>query len=306
VLDQSWVTKLGKVAVLMGGNSAEREISLQSGNAVLEALTNVGVAAIGVDGKDLDCNDLRNYDRVFIALHGRGGEDGSIQGALEHLGIPYTGSAVLASALAMDKIRCKQLWTGIGLPTPSFYTPSNEAQLVNVVDEAEFPFIVKPCREGSSIGMEKVQSGLPELVNAFRNAKQYDEVLIEQYIDGPEYTVTIVGQEILPPIRLETPRTFYDYKAKYFSNDTQYHCPCGLQGDKLAELEQLAKWAFDSLGCQGWGRVDLMMGANQEFYVLEVNTVPGMTSHSLVPMSAKQAGIDFSELVIRILKETLV
>ncbi|MBV1885153.1 MAG: D-alanine--D-alanine ligase [Gammaproteobacteria bacterium] len=290
----------------MGGCSAEREISLQSGKAVLEALVSVGVDAVGVDGKDLDCNDLRDYDRVFIALHGRGGEDGSIQGALEHLGIPYTGSAVLASALAMDKIRCKQLWTGIGLSTPKFYTPSNEAQLVNVVDEAGFPFIVKPCREGSSIGMEKVQSGLPELANAFRNAQQYDEVLIEQYIDGAEYTVTIVGQEILPPIRLETPRTFYDYKAKYFSNDTQYHCPCGLQGDKLVELEQLAKWAFDSLGCQGWGRVDLMMGADQEFYVLEVNTVPGMTSHSLVPMSAKQAGIEFSELVVRILKETLV
>ena len=306
MLDQLLVKKLGKVAVLMGGCSAEREISLQSGKAVLEALVSVGVDAVGVDGKDLDCNDLRDYDRVFIALHGRGGEDGSIQGALEHLGIPYTGSAVLASALAMDKIRCKQLWTGIGLSTPKFYTPSNESQLLNVVDEAGFPFIVKPCREGSSIGMEKVQSGLPELANAFRNAQQYDEVLIEQYIDGAEYTVTIVGQEILPPIRLETPRTFYDYKAKYFSNDTQYHCPCGLQGDKLVELEQLAKWAFDSLGCQGWGRVDLMMGADQEFYVLEVNTVPGMTSHSLVPMSAKQAGIEFSELVVRILKETLV
>lgn len=306
MLDQLLVKKLGKVAVLMGGCSAEREISLQSGKAVLEALVSVGVDAVGVDGKDLDCNDLRDYDRVFIALHGRGGEDGSIQGALEHLGIPYTGSAVLASALAMDKIRCKQLWTGIGLSTPKFYTPSNESQLLNVVDEAGFPFIVKPCREGSSIGMEKVQSGLPELANAFRNAQQYDEVLIEQYIDGAEYTVTIVGQEILPPIRLETPRTFYDYKAKYFANDTQYHCPCGLQGDKLVELEQLAKWAFDSLGCQGWGRVDLMMGADQEFYVLEVNTVPGMTSHSLVPMSAKQAGIEFSELVVRILKETLV
>jgi len=305
VLDQSLVKQLGNVAVLMGGNSAEREISLQSGNAILGALTDVGVKATGVDAKELDWDFLRGFDRVFIALHGRGGEDGSLQGALEHLGLPYTGSAVMASALAMDKIRCKQLWTGIGLPTPKFYTPADEQQLKAVIDEADFPFIVKPCREGSSIGMAKVDSGLAELVTAFRNAKQYDEVLIEQYISGAEYTVSIVGQEVLPPIRLETPHTFYDYDAKYQANDTQYHCPCGLQGDALAELEQLALWAFNSLGCEGWGRVDLMRGADQRFYVLEVNTVPGMTSHSLVPMSAKQAGMSFSELVVCILKETL-
>lgn len=305
MLNQDLIKQLGKVAVLMGGNSAEREISLQSGHAVLTALANEGIDASGVDAKDLEFSSLLDFDRVFIALHGRGGEDGSLQGALEHLNIPYTGSAVLASALAMDKIRCKQLWTGIGLPTPKFYTPVNEQQLVNVVDEAGFPFIVKPCREGSSIGMEKVEQGLPQLVKAFHNAKQYDEVLVEQYIEGPEYTVAIVGQEVLPAIRLETPRTFYDYEAKYFANDTQYHCPCGLTGDKLAELEQLALWAFNSLGCQGWGRVDLMMGTDQTFYVLEVNTVPGMTSHSLVPMAAKQAGLGFSDLVVRILRETL-
>lgn len=304
MISKNEVKRFGNVAVLMGGDSAEREISLQSGEAILAALKKAGVAAVAVDAKKMQLSSLEKFDSIFIALHGRGGEDGSMQGLLDLLDIPYTGSGILASALAMDKIRCKQLWRGIGLSTPKFYIAKDERQLERIAAEAAFPLMVKPSREGSSIGMTKVETA-DELLDAYQKAKHYDEVLLEQYIEGREYTVAILGGQILPPIRLETPRTFYDYRAKYLAEDTKYHCPCGLEGEQLAQLEQLALWAFDSLDCEGWGRVDLMMDSKGEFYVLEVNTVPGMTSHSLVPMAAKQANIEFPELVVRILRESI-
>jgi D-alanine-D-alanine ligase len=296
----------GKVAVLMGGRSAEREVSLDSGNAVLQALLRKEVDAVGIDAADQVLEQLADggFDRAFIVLHGRGGEDGVMQGALEILGLPYTGSGVLGSALGMDKQRCKLLWQGLGLPTPGFVLIRDEAELAEA-ERLGFPLMIKPVREGSSIGMAKVddRAGLRA---AWEAARGYDHlVMAERWISGPEYTVAVLGSEALPLIRLETPHLFYDYAAKYQTDTTSYICPCGLAAERESELQQLALDAFSAVGAEGWGRVDLMLDEADRPWLIEVNTVPGMTDHSLVPMAAKARGISFDDLVCRILKTTL-
>ncbi|MEJ2452552.1 MAG: D-alanine--D-alanine ligase [Candidatus Thiodiazotropha sp.] len=296
----------GRVAVLMGGDSAEREISLRSGAAVLAALQQRGVDAHGIDaGTDvLRQLETGRFDRAFIILHGRGGEDGVIQGALERLGLPYTGSGVLGSALGMDKHRTKALWRGLGLPTPESVLIVDEAALESA-GKLGYPLIVKPSREGSSIGMAKVEDA-QQLRQAWESARRYDAcVLAERWIVGREYTASILQRRALPLIRLETPHTFYDYEAKYHADTTRYHCPCGLPEAQEAELQDLCLRAFEAVGADGWGRVDLMLDQQQRPWLIEVNTVPGMTDHSLVPMSARVAGIDFEELVLRILATSL-
>lgn len=298
------VKAYGKVAVLMGGLSAEREVSLKSGGAVLAALQKRGVDAHGIDaGKDVMQILARGqYDRVFIALHGRWGEDGVIQGALEVLGIPYTGSGVLGSALGMDKLRCKLLWTGCGIPTPDYAVYTGNKQLEAMAARLGFPLFVKPAHEGSSIGIGKATT-LEELRRACEHAAQFDStVLIERCIVGQELTAGLLGDTELPLIRLETPRAFYDYEAKYLLDSTRYLCPSGLDAEQERKIQKIARQAFDSVGCSGWGRVDFMLDQLGTPYVLEVNTVPGMTDHSLVPMAAKQAGLSFDELVLRILE----
>jgi len=298
----------GKVAVLMGGDSAEREISLHSGRAVLNALRRQAVDAHGIDTAGAGLLDVLRrdaYDRVFIMLHGRGGEDGVIQGALEMIGIPYTGSGVLGSALGMDKLRTKQVWMGQGLPTPAFQVLRAEADLGGIEAELRFPCMIKPAREGSSIGMTKVEQA-SQLAEAWRLAARYDdEVIAEQWVSGPEYTAAIVDDQALPLIRLETPRTFYDYEAKYQASDTRYVCPCGLDPHVERRFQQLARAAFKAVGAHGWGRVDFILDAADSPQLIEVNTVPGMTDHSLVPMAARAAGISFEELVIQILATSL-
>jgi D-alanine-D-alanine ligase len=296
--------RFGKVAVLMGGISAEREVSLKSGDAVLRGLQSAGVYAHGIDaGHDvLVALQQENFERVFIALHGRWGEDGVIQGALEVIGLPYTGSGVLASALAMDKLRSKRLWLGMGISTPDFIECRPGDDITADVNCLDLPLFIKPSHEGSSVGMTKVTSE-DQLKDALKLAQQYDgEVLIEQFIDGAEYTVAILRDKCLPVIRVETPRDFYDYKAKYEVDSTLYHCPSGLEAETEKHLQKVALEAYQALGCSGWGRVDLMMDNNGVAYVLEVNTVPGMTDHSLVPMAAKQAGLTFSELTVSVLE----
>jgi D-alanine-D-alanine ligase len=296
----------GRVAVLMGGQSAEREVSLNSGRAVLDGLVRKGVDAHGIDaGSDvLQQLAAGGFERVFIVLHGRGGEDGVIQGGLEVLGLPYTGSGVQGSALGMDKYRCKLLWSGLSLPTPPYLLVKNEGQL-DAAAEIGFPMMVKPVHEGSSIGMAKVNDA-DELQTAWFAAREYDsQVMVERWITGQEFTATILGDEALPLIRLETPHTFYDYEAKYSSDSTRYHCPCGLEESKERELQELALEAFRAVGASGWGRVDMMLDAQQRPWLIEVNTVPGMTDHSLVPMAARQHGLEFDELVWRILATTL-
>ncbi|WP_428633250.1 D-alanine--D-alanine ligase [Sedimenticola sp.] len=297
----------GKVAVLMGGLSAEREVSLQGGQAVLEALVRRGVDAHGVDaGRDvLNLLQQEHYDRVFIMLHGRGGEDGVIQGALESIGMPYTGSGVAGSALGMDKYRCKLLWNGLGLPTAEFVMLEQASDLSRA-EALGFPLMIKPSHEGSSIGMAKVEDR-QQLEAAWRQAAGYDvEVMAERWISGAEYTASVLDDQVLPLIRIETPNTFYDYEAKYQADSTAYHCPCGLGSERESELKRLSEQAFRAVGAKGWGRVDIMLDADGNPYLLEVNTVPGMTSHSLVPMAAKAAGIDFDELVWRILAASRV
>src|SRR5690554_1568346 len=301
------VKTLGRVAVLYGGRSAEREVSLKSGAAVLQALQGAGVDAFGIDvGEDLlQRLAQQNIDRAFIVLHGRGGEDGTVQGMLECAGIPYTGSGVLASALAMDKLRSKQIWHSLGLPTPRHATLSSEQDCRQAAQALGFPLIVKPANEGSSIGMAKVDD-LAALLVAWQAAREFDsQVLVEQWITGPEFTVAMLGEQVLPPIRLATNHAFYDYEAKYLSDDTQYQIPCGLAADKEAELRELTARACQALGVTGWGRADVMQDTQGDFWLLEVNTVPGMTDHSLVPMAAQAAGLDFTELVLRILSDTL-
>ncbi len=296
------VSEFGKVAVLMGGDSAEREISLRSGSAVLSALQQRGVDAQGIDaGADvLQQLTAGGFDRAFIILHGRGGEDGVIQGALERIGLPYTGSGVLGSALGMDKHRTKALWRGLGLPTPESVLIVDEADL-QAAAAVGFPLMIKPSREGSSIGMTKVEDE-QQLQQAWETARRYDaSVLAERWIVGREYTAAVLQGEALPLIRLETPHTFYDYEAKYHADTTSYHCPCGLPEAQEAELQGLCLRAFEAVGASGWGRVDLMLDEQQRPWLIEVNTVPGMTDHSLVPMSARTAGIEFDELVLRIL-----
>ncbi len=297
-------TDYGKVAVLMGGISAEREVSLKSGNAVLAALKRQGIDAHGVDaGRDVvRVLEAGGFDRAFIALHGRWGEDGVIQGALEALGLPYTGSGVLGSALAMDKLRSKQLWQGAGIPTPEFEVLHADCDFEKVVERLGLPIFVKPVREGSSIGISKVTAG-GQLKAAWEKAARYDKLVIaERGIVGQELTAALLGDEDLPLIRLETATEFYDYEAKYVREDTHYHCPSGLSSREEKRVQQLARAAFEALSCSGWGRVDVMLDGQGNPYVLEVNTVPGMTDHSLVPKAAQQAGIGFDELVRRILE----
>ncbi len=301
------IAQFGKVAVLMGGWAAEREVSLKSGEAVLAGLLEKGVDAHRIDaGRDvLDVLREGKFDRVFNILHGRGGEDGILQGALDLLQIPYTGCGVMASAITMDKLMTKRLWTGAGLPTPAFEILTAESNFEKVVEKLGLPVMVKPAQEGSSIGMSKV-SEAQQLKPAFEKAAKYDQIVFaEQWVVGNEYTVAILGDEVLPPIRLETNAEFYDYDAKYVSNDTQYHCPCGLDKDSLEALQTLAKTAFDVIGGKGWGRVDLMQDNMGTFWLIEVNTVPGMTDHSLVPMAAKRHGLSFADLTLEILKTSL-
>ncbi|MEW8346905.1 MAG: D-alanine--D-alanine ligase [Candidatus Thiodiazotropha taylori] len=296
----------GKVAVLMGGRSAEREISLKSGDAVLSALLRSGVDAVGIDTGDGVFNQLEGagFERAFIILHGRGGEDGTMQGALQTLGLPYTGSGVLGSSLAMEKHRTKALWRGLSLPTP-------EAVLLETADDLEqadrlgYPLIIKPSTEGSSIGMSKVDD-LEQLQQAWQVAREYDSrVLAERWVVGAEYTAGFLQGEMLPLIRLETPHQFYDYQAKYSADTTRYLCPCGLPEAQEAEIQSLCRRAYEAVGVSGWGRVDLMLDEARKPWLIEVNTVPGMTDHSLVPMAAQAAGIGFDELVMRILQTSL-
>jgi D-alanine-D-alanine ligase len=297
----------GKVAVLMGGLSAERAISLESGQAVFSALKNknVDVHAIDVQQDILKKLEQGIFDRIFIVLHGRGGEDGLIQGALEIMQIPYTGSGVLGSALAMDKCRTKKIWQSYGLPTPAFVELSAATDWKSVCDELGLPLMVKPVHEGSSLGASKV-SRVEELKQAWQVAYKFDKrVMAECWITGSEYTVPLLNDRALPLIRLVTPREFYDYMAKYEADTTQYICPCGLGAEQEGALGQLALSAFNSLGASGWGRIDLMMDGKGQPWLIEANTIPGMTSHSLVPMAAKQAGISFDDLVIGILNTSM-
>ncbi|MBB3047075.1 D-alanine-D-alanine ligase [Litorivivens lipolytica] len=294
----------GPVAILAGGQSAERVISLRSGRAVQQAFERLNLPHRFVDTAEFDwLQQLNDCSMAFIALHGPGGEDGTVQGTLETRGFRYTGSSVLGSALAMDKLRTKQLWAGAGLATPKFAVLTSESDFAAVFAELG-ECIVKPTNEGSSIGMMRVSSE-PELHQAWDVARRYGVTLAEQWITGAEYTVSIVGDEILPAIRLETDNRFYDFDAKYQSSSTRYHCPCGLSSEEEAELGELALAAFKAAGCEGWGRVDVMRDANGRFQLLEVNTIPGMTDHSLVPMAAKARGWDFDELVLRILEQAL-
>lgn len=297
------VTAFGRVAVLYGGKSAEREVSLKSGEAVIGALQSAGVDVVAIDVGDdlLERLQREKIDRAFIILHGRGGEDGSMQGLLECLGIPYTGSGILASALAMDKLRTKQVWQSLGIPTPRHAVLASEQGCIAAGTELGFPLIVKPAHEGSSIGMAKVNS-TQELVAAWQDAAKYDsQVLVEQWIHGPEFTIAVLRGQVLPPIALGTPHVFYDYDAKYIANDTQYRIPCGLDSVKKQELIDLTARACDAIGIEGWGRLDVMQDEQGRFWLLEVNTAPGMTDHSLVPMAARAAGLDFQQLVLAIL-----
>ncbi|MHA6674395.1 D-alanine--D-alanine ligase [Enterobacter mori] len=301
-----------KIAVLFGGTSAEREVSLNSGTAVLAGLREGGVDAHPVDPKEIDVTQLKamGFDKVFIALHGRGGEDGTLQGLLELIGMPYTGSGVMASAISMDKLRSKLLWQGAGLPVAPWVALTRTAFELDLSDSVNtriaalgLPVIVKPSREGSSVGMSKVDKA-EDLSAALTLAFQHDEeVLIEKWLSGPEFTVAMLGEEILPSIRIQPAGVFYDYEAKYLSDETQYFCPSGLEAEREADLQSLVLKAWNVLGCRGWGRIDVMLDGDGQFYLLEANTSPGMTSHSLVPMAARQAGMSFSQLVVRILDQ---
>ncbi|MGH1373828.1 MAG: D-alanine--D-alanine ligase [Cellvibrionaceae bacterium] len=298
--------EFGRVAVLYGGESAEREVSLNSGRAVCSALVERGIDAFLIDVDSQIVTRLQNekIDRVFIALHGAAGEDGRIQALLEFLNLPYTGSGVQASSLAMDKWKSKQIFTAAKIATPEYRTLSAD-NLEHVVEQLGERLMVKPAHEGSSIGMSKVTSK-DQLATAYKNAAKFDRsVFAEQLIEAAEYTVAVLGKRALAPIKLETDHQFYDYDAKYIADDTRYLCPCGLTESKEQELKQLTLEAFSALGCEGWGRVDFMADDNGNFYTLEVNTVPGMTDHSLVPMAAKAEGMSFSDLVIDILSQTL-
>jgi D-alanine-D-alanine ligase len=288
----------------MGGSSAEREVSLMSGNAVLAALRENGVDAHPFDPAERDFLDLKaeSFDRVFLILHGRGGEDGTMQGLLELLGVPYTGSGVLASALGMDKWRTKLVWQAAGLPVPDYELIGADSDFPGVERRLGLPLFVKPANEGSSVGVTKVkQPG--ELPAAYREAARHDPmVLAERYMDGGEYTVTILGDEALPAIRIVPATEFYDYQAKYFRDDTRYLCPCGLAPERERRMQDLAMEAYRVLGCRGWARVDTLLDEAGEIYLMEANTAPGMTGHSLVPMAAGAAGIGFGELCMRILE----
>ncbi len=300
-------TEFGKVAVIMGGNSAERAISLKSGHAVLAALVNQDIDAHKVDSADNVMEQLQagSFDRAFIILHGRGGEDGEIQGVLSSLSIPFTGSDLTGAVLSMNKMISKQIWLQQDLSTADFQQVTTESSLEKLVDRLGLPLFIKPVNEGSSIGMSKVRS-IDELKQAITLAQQFDaEVIAEQWIDGEEYTVAILQGHALPAIQLKTPNDFYDFEAKYQSNTTEYLCPCGLSQQDEQQCQQLAMQAFDALRMKGWGRVDFMRDKNGQFFLLEANSIPGMTDHSLVPMAAKQADLNFEFLVWHILETSL-
>lgn len=299
--------QFGKVAVLLGGTAAEREISLKSGAAVLQALQQSGVDAHAIDAADAPLTQLQQggFDRVFNVLHGRGGEDGVIQGALETLGLPYTGSGILGSALGMDKLRSKAMWRGLGMPVAADRLLNADDDPEAIAAELGLPLIIKPSREGSSIGMSKVDSA-DQLAAAYADAAELDtEVFAESWLPGAEYTVALLDGRPLPVIRLEVPGGFYDYNAKYVGEETRYLLPCGLDADAEQAMQQLALQAFAALGASGWGRVDLRCDAAGKPHLLEINTVPGMTDHSLVPMAARHAGLSFEELVLAILETTI-
>jgi len=293
-----------RVAVILGGKTAEREVSLNSGALVLTALRARGIDAHAFDPAEQGIEALiaGRYERAFIALHGRFGEDGTLQGALEWLGLRYTGSGVLGSALAMDKLRAKRLWMAEGLPTPPFEVLDAQCDFRAVAKRLGLPLMVKPVNEGSSIGMSKVRAAV-DLEEAYALAVNYDRaVMAEKFIEGSELTAGILGEQALPLIKLETPRDFYDYQAKYVADDTRYLIPCGLPAAREREIQQLCLQAFRALGCSGWGRVDLMLDRAGDPWLLEVNTAPGMTDHSLVPMAARAAGLTYEDLCIRILE----
>ncbi|OTG88190.1 D-alanine--D-alanine ligase [Acinetobacter sp. ANC 4558] len=301
-------SKFGKVAVLFGGKSAEREVSLASGKAVLEALLHSGVNAEGFDPQDRSVTELTQYDRTFIVLHGRGGEDGQIQGALEWLGVPYTGTGVQGSAIGMDKIKTKQIWQGSELPTAPYRIVAKDSNLQDVVDSIGLPFIIKPVHEGSSIGMSKVEK-IEDFALAIEKATQHDAVVMaEKWITGREFTIVILNNQALPVIRLQPPEdvAFYDYEAKYTRNDVEYGIPCGLTPEDEKRLQALSLRAFQAVGASGWGRIDAMQDEEGNFWLLEVNTVPGMTSHSLVPKAAQAVGYSFESLCVAILEQTLI
>ena len=296
----------GRVAVLFGGNSPERAVSIKSGTAVLEALRRRGVDAHGIDPRDEDLASLpgRGFDRAWIALHGPGGEDGTVQGALDVLGLPYTGSGVLGSALAMDKLRTKRLAAAVGVQSAESVVLRNAADCELALERLGLPLIVKPATQGSSVGMSKVTQA-DEMGAAFEAAIAVDDVVFaESWITGAEYTVAVLHRRVLPAIRIETTKTFYDYEAKYLRDDTKYHCPAGLSAPAEAHMASLALAAFDAVGASGWGRVDFMADQTGRPLLLEINTVPGMTDHSLVPMAARAAGIDFEELCWQVLESS--
>jgi D-alanine-D-alanine ligase len=297
--------KCGRVAVLMGGASAEREVSLNSGICVLEALLDAGVDAFKLDVQENVLQQLQalKADRVFNVLHGRGGEDGQIQALLDIIGMPYVGSGVKASAVTMDKLMSKRLMRGCNINTPDFFEIKSVQDCDQVLQQMSLPLFVKPVNEGSSIGMSRVLTA-QQLPAAYELAAQYGEVLAEQLIDGKEYTVSWIGESVLPPFRIETPNEFYDYDAKYQAEDTAYICPCGLTQNEEAELVEIVKKLIDVFDVRHWGRADFLRSGDGHFQLIDINTVPGMTSHSLVPMAAKQAGISFPQLVVKLLEMT--
>ncbi|MFV5508023.1 D-alanine--D-alanine ligase [Acinetobacter sp. 197] len=300
-------SKFGKVAVLLGGKSAEREVSLDSGTAVLEALVRSGVNAEAFDPQERSVTELVNYDRAFIVLHGRGGEDGQIQGVLEWLNVPYTGTGVQGSAIGMDKVKTKQVWQGSELPTAPYRIVTKDSDAADIVNALGLPLIIKPVHEGSSIGMSKVEK-IEDFAEAIAKATEHDAVVMaEKWITGREFTIVILNGQALPVIRLEPPQdvAFYDYEAKYNRNDVQYGIPCGLTEAEEQQLKALSLRAFQAVGASGWGRIDAMQDEQGNFWLLEVNTVPGMTSHSLVPKAAAAVGCSFDELCVAILEQTL-
>ena len=298
--------KCGRVAVLMGGTSAEREVSLKSGTAVYQALLEAGVDAIPVDLQQHAFRQLAELevDRVFNVLHGRGGEDGSIRAVLDFLGIPSTGSGVGALALTMDKVLTKKVIRCSGIPTPDFIELYSEADCERLLQEFGLPVFVKPVLEGSSIGMSPVHKA-EDLLPAWEKARRYGVVFAEKFITGGEYTAAFIGDDVLPLIKLDTPREFYDYEAKYLADDTIYTCPCGLADDKVDQINDLVRDTIRATRVSDWGRVDLMLDAGQQPWIIEVNTVPGMTDHSLVPMAGRAVGLEMPDLVLRILEATL-
>ena len=306
-MNVSNASKFGKVAVLLGGKSAEREVSLDSGNAVLEALLRSGINAEGFDPQERSVTELVDYDRAFIVLHGRGGEDGQIQGALEWMNVPYTGTGVQGSAIGMDKVKTKQIWQGSELPTAPYRIVSQDTDLTEVISALGLPLIIKPVHEGSSVGMSKVERA-EDLAAAITKAIQHDAVVMaEQWITGREFTISFLNGQPLPVIRLQPPAdvAFYDYETKYNRNDVEYGIPCGLTDAEEKKLQSLCLRAFQAVGASGWGRIDAMQDQQGEFWLLEVNTVPGMTSHSLVPKAANSVGYSFDELCVAILEQTL-